>query len=479
MKPNTQQIESSVPLCVDLDGTLVKSDSLFECALQLLKSNPLMLFQMLIWLSRGKAVLKSEITARVRLSSQLFPYNEELLAFVKQSRINRKTVLVTGADQRIADFVAEDTGLFDEVQGSDGKINLTSSNKRDWLVSRFGEKGFDYIGNDKDDIAVWAEAHHALLVGDESLKAAFGSTSFSQVFHTAKPSLKDFLSLLRVHQWSKNTLIFIPFLLDKSTHSWSTLFIVVVSFIAMSLLASMTYIANDMLDLADDRLNKTKKRRALASCRIPLETGIRVAALLFVAVLVLSLMLPWELNGVLLLYFATTLWYSFHLKRVLILDVCAIAVLHTFRIVAGIFAVHAAWSFWLLAFSMFIFFSLATAKRVSELSNLRDEGRSPSGSRGYQIADIPMLSAIGVSTGFLSVLVVALFVNSEHVAMNYSQPMLLWLLCPLLMYWIGRLWVFTSRGELHEDPIVFAMRDHVSKWVTVCIVVVVALASFL
>ena len=434
---------------------------------------------MLLWLSRGKAVLKSEITARVELTPQMFPYNEAILDFVKQSRSQRKTVLVTGADQRIAEFVAEDTGLFDEVQGSDGKTNLTASNKRDWLVSRFGEKGFDYIGNDKDDIAVWADARESLLAGDESMQSTFGETRFSDVFHTAKPAAKDFLSLLRVHQWSKNTLIFIPFLLDKATHSWPALITVMFAFLAMSLLASMTYIVNDMLDLTDDRLNQTKKRRALASCRVSLETGVRVAAVLLVAVLAICLFLPMAFNGILLLYLVTTLWYSLYLKRVLILDVCSIAVLHTLRIIAGIYAVGALWSFWLLAFSMFIFFSLATAKRVSELTNLKAEGRVPSGVRGYQIADIPMLSSIGVCTGFLSVLVVALFLHSDQVTNNYSMPMLLWLLCPLLMYWIGRLWVFTSRGELHEDPIVFAMRDHVSKWVAMSIGVVVVLATIL
>lgn len=470
---------SNIPLCVDLDGTLVKTDMLFECALRLIKKNPIYIIYLFLWLARGKAELKREVVSRIELDSSMFPFNDEILDYVRSESNRRKTVLVTGSDQKIADFVASETRVFDLAQGSDGKENLTANNKRDWLVREFGKGNFDYIGNDTDDIAVWADARDALLAGSEADKESFGATKFVKIFPVAKPKVRDFLSLIRMHQWLKNMLIFIPFLLDKTIQSWPNLFIVVLSFFTVSLLASMTYIVNDMLDLSADRANETKKKRALASCRIPLETGVVSGGVLFLLVCFLALFLPTGFNWILVLYLAFTLYYSFYLKRRMILDVCAIAGLHTIRIIAGVLAVGAIWSFWLLAFSMFVFFSLALAKRVSELTNLKNSGRSTAEGRAYRVGDLPMLSTIGVSTGYISVLVVALFVNSEKVMQNYSQPMLLWLLCPLLMYWIGRLWIITARGDLHEDPIVFAVKDKLSFAVVIALAVVVAAASLL
>lgn len=475
----TVQTEPTLPLCVDLDGTLVKSDTLIECALRLVKSNPLIVFQMVLWLRQGKAVLKREVVARSTLDPTMFPYNEDVLEFVRKAKGTRQCVLVTGSDQTVADYVAEDTQLFDLAQGSDGRTNLTSHRKREWLVNEFGVNGFDYIGNDKDDIAVWADSNKALLAGDAANTDQFSGIEFDHEFRVEKPSKKDFLSLMRVHQWSKNALIFIPFLLDKTVQTWPNLLLVVLAFFVMSLLASMTYIVNDMLDLSADRLNDTKKNRALASCRVPLMTGGVVALILLLVVCLLAMALPHDFNLILLLYLVSTLYYSFELKRRIILDVCTIAVLHTIRIVAGILAVGAVWSFWLLAFSMFIFFSLAVAKRVSELMNLKVAEREASSNRGYLIEDIPVLSAMGISTSFISVLVIALFIHSEKVAENYSQPILLWLLCPLLMYWIGRLWIITGRGELHEDPIVFALKDRLSIYVVAAVILVFATAAFL
>lgn len=452
---------------------------LFECALRLLKSNPFIVFQMLLWLRQGKAVLKREVVSRVELDSTMFPYNSEIIDFIARSKSDRKTVLVTGSDQAIANFVAVDTDLFDVAKGSDGKTNLTAHNKREWLIQEFGVNGFDYIGNDGDDLVVWADSNKALLAGDFENTSKFPNVNFSKIFYVPNPSIKDYLNLIRVHQWSKNALVFIPFLLDKAVQSWANLVLILLAFLAMSLLASMTYIINDMLDLSADRSNDTKMNRALASCKVPILQGVLVAGVLFLMVCMLALVLPLNFNLILLLYLISTLYYSFELKRRIILDVCTIAVLHTLRIVAGLLAVEAAWSFWLLAFSMFIFFSLAVAKRVSELTNLKVSEREASTNRGYYIQDIPILSGVGVSTGFISVLVIALFIHSEEVAENYSQPILLWLLCPLLMYWIGRLWLITGRGNLHEDPIVFALKDRLSIYIVAAVILVFAMASFL
>lgn len=470
---------SNIPLCVDLDGTLVKTDMLFECALRLVKHQPLSLFQMIIWLFRGKAALKREIVSRVNLEPGLFIFNDEILNFVRRERVKRKTILVTGSDQSIADYVATSTELFDAARGSDGTDNLTAENKRDWLVEQFGVSGYDYIGNDRDDTVVWANARHALFAGDPSTASTFTKTTFQKTFIVPKPAIKDYISLMRVHQWSKNTLIFIPFLLDHVAQTMANLAIAVLCFFAMSVLASMTYIVNDMLDLAADRANETKKKRALASCRVSIHKGLFVAGILLLVLVGLMLVAPPAFSGVMILYLICTLAYSFFLKRRMILDVCTIASLLTLRIVAGMIAIGSDWSFWLLAFSMFVFFSLAMAKRVSELSNLKDAGVESVRGRGYEVSDLPMLSTIGVSTGFISVLVIALFINSDKVSMNYSQPIVLWLLCPLLMYWVGRLWIITARGELHEDPIVFAAKDAVSIAVVAVMIVVMAFASIL
>jgi len=470
--------ERDIPLCVDLDGTLVQTDMLFESALQLIKRNPIYVLFMVLWLSRGKAVLKREIISRVTIDAKHLPFHLDVLNFVRESRQLRQTVLVTGSDQSMAEQVASATGVFDVVRGSDGVTNLTAHNKRDWLVEQFGEGGFDYIGNDTDDLAVWAVSRRSLAVANSEQIGQFAGVDFHQVFAAHKRDVWDYIGMMRVHQWLKNTLIFIPFLLDKTVHSWAAFATIVLCFFAMSLLASMTYIVNDMLDLQADRLNANKRERSLASGRMTLPAGVATALALAGLVLVLMFFLPAMFNVALMSYLVLTLLYSFHLKRRLILDVCMLAGLHTLRIVAGILAVGAQWSFWLLAFSMFVFFSLAIAKRVAELTNLKNAGRESPLGRAYRVADLPMMSSMGVSSGYISVLVVALFINSDKVQQNYTNPMVLWLLCPLLMYWMGRLWIIAARGDLHEDPIVFAVKDRLSMLIVSIMALVMAVAAF-
>jgi len=470
---------NSVPLCVDLDGTLVRSDMLIESGLMLIRQQPATVFKLPGWLLGGKANLKHQIASRVDFSNATIPYNEEVVEFVREARGERQTVLVTGSDQRIADLVAEQTDLFDCVRGSDAAVNLTSKNKRDWLVSEFGENGFDYIGNDEDDLSVWPSSRNALVVSPSDGIAKTDNVSFSHVFNAHKTQFRDFLSLLRVHQWSKNGLILVPFVLDQRFGDWPATFAIVLAFLAMSLLASITYIFNDMLDLQADRLNETKAKRALASGRVGLLLGAKTMALLAVLLIVCMAFLPMQFNLVLLSYLLLTLLYSFYFKQAVILDVCVIAALHTLRVIAGTVAIAATWSFWLLAFSMFIFFSLALAKRVAELMNLQKAGLAETVGRDYRVADLPVLLASGVSSGFISVLIVALYINSEKVSQMYSTPQILWLVCPVLLYWIGRLWMITGRGEMHEDPIIFAIKDRVSFDAIGLMAVVVVAAKFL
>lgn len=453
-----------VPLCVDLDGTLIKTDMLFESALLLLKVAPWSIFLFPIWLLRGKANLKAQIARRTDIADLSVPFNEDVVDFVRDSRGSRKTLLITGTNEELAKTLVQHLNVFDEVHGSTDDRNLVGEEKKTWILSRFSKGNFDYIGNEKSDIPVWKVAKNALVVSKPSGICKSSSVDFSKAFLLPESNWKDRLRLLRPHQWSKNALIFLPFLLEYRFTDLVAFSTIWVAFFAMSFLASATYIINDLLDLGADRQNSTKKNRVLASGVVSIPLGVKTMLQLFAITAVLMVFLPWQLDALLGCYLVFTLTYSFVLKQKAMLDVISIAALHTMRIVAGTVAIQAQWSFWLLAFSMFLFFSLATAKRVTELVNLRATKRNHTIGRDYFVQDIPVLVAAGVSTGFISVLVVALYINSDKVQSLYANPMALWFLCPVLMYWIGRIWLITSRGGLHEDPIVFAFKDKTSLY---------------
>lgn len=460
----------AVPLCVDLDGTLVRSDLLLESLLILLKMQPLYLFLLPIWLIRGRACLKSEIARRVKIRDAVFPFEEAVVQYLRQEKSRRKILLVTGSHQSLAEAVAAQTGLFDEVYGSDHKINLTGERKRDLLIDRYGMHGFDYIGDDKADLAVWPAAGEALVVSTDTGIASQAGIPFAKVFIRPQVTLRDVLGLLRVHQWSKNALILVPYFLDQRVTDTQALFTSLLAVLTMSLLASMTYIVNDMLDLQADRRNATKAKRVLPSGKVSLQFGFFTMGVLALCILLLMFWLPPLFNLVLLLYLVLTLSYSLYLKQLAIIDVGLIAALHTLRVIGGTVVLQTEWSFWLLAFSMFFFISMALAKRVVELINLRNTGRQWANGRGYRISDIPVLLSSGVCTGYISVLVVALYINSEKVLQMYEQPEALWVVCPALMYWVGRVWLKTARGEMHEDPILFAVHDRASLYVLALLV---------
>ena len=451
-----------VPLCVDLDGTLIKTDLLFESILKLIKQNPLAIFLLPFWLIKGKAYLKSQIAKSVKIAAHTLPYNKEVIEYIKRN--SRKTVLVTGTNWRLAAEVAEYLGIFNDVIASDEHINLTKSNKRDHLVDRFGESGFDYIGNDKDDWPVWTAARNILIVSKENkyLRDTIKIFRPAKIFKLPNITFRDFIKAIRVHQWVKNLLIFIPFLLEHKLNNFANLQILILGFFCLSFLASFTYIINDLLDLESDRQNETKKLRAFASGKLSIKQGLAIMTLLLAAVVAITPLLPMSFLLVLGAYFISTLSYSLYFKSVAMLDVCVLASLYTLRVIGGGFAINSELSFWLLAFSMFFFLSLALAKRVSELENLKQQQRNSSKGRAYQVIDLPMLTSAGVSSGILSIAVVALYINGEKVLQMYPLPQALWLICPLLLYWIGRVWMITARGEMHEDPILFAIRDNTS-----------------
>jgi len=456
-----------IPLCVDLDGTLIKTDSLYELFLLLFKTNPLYCLIAISWLMKSKAHFKAEITKRVQLSAESLPYNQDVIDYIKAQDPQRKILLVTGSNKKVADSIAEYLGLFDEVIASDAQINLTGTNKRDHLAKRFVDTGFEYIGNETTDIPVWEVAKKVSVVSQDNafLKQVTSTFDGVEVFKLDKPSIKNYLKGMRLHQWVKNLLVFVPLFLDHRFNDGQAFISVILTFFGLSILASFTYIINDLLDLESDRLNSYKRKRPFASGLISIKQAAIMMLVLFVLFVLIMTQLTPAVIMVLMIYLAATLSYSFYFKRVAMLDVTMLAGLFSLRIISGIVAIGSAWSFWLLAFSMFFFLSLAFAKRFSEVDNIRKEGREKAVGRGYSVVDLPMLNISGVASGYISILVVALYIDSEKVRQMYMHPEILWLICPPLLFWIGRIWLITGRGEMHEDPIVFAIKDKVSLFI--------------
>ena len=467
-----------VPLCIDLDGTLIRSDLLAESALALLGRNPFYLFLFPLWLLRGRAHLKRRIAERVTLDAASLPYDARLLDWLRSQAGARQRVLCTASDQKFAEAVAAHAGCFDTALGSDGTRNLSGRHKAETLCSLYGEKGFDYAGNARVDLKVWEHARHAIVVnaGGGLVRSVQRRYEVEQVFPSERQPLRAWLKELRLYQWLKNALVFLPLLASHKVFDTAALAESALAFLCFGLCASGTYLLNDLLDLAADRRHPRKRNRPFASGALPLAHGMLVMPLMVAAAFVLAYALSPRFAGVLLCYLILTLAYSFRLKRVAMLDVVVLAALYTVRIVAGTAAIHAEYSFWLLAFSMFIFLSLAMLKRYTELLDLLDSGQRMAGGRGYAVDDLPLIQSLGGASGYISVLVLALYINSTASEVLYRRPHLLWLLCPLLLYWISRAWVVAHRRAMHDDPIVFAVTDKVSL-ASLALVVLIVLGA--
>ncbi|MDE2401344.1 MAG: UbiA family prenyltransferase [Burkholderiales bacterium] len=465
-QPNSSQPSTSqVPLCVDLDGTLIHSDLLLESFLLLIKQNPLYLFLVPLWLLKGKAALKAEIARRVQLNAAALPYTSPFLTWLRQQKkLGRHIWLCTASDQKMAHAVAHHLGLFDGVLASDGQTNVAGAQKAQQLLQRFGDRGFDYCGNHRVDLAIWQHARAAIVVnaGAALEQQARACTQVEAVFKAPGASLKQAIKALRVHQWAKNALIFVPVAAAHRLGDMSTLLDSVVAFVAFSLCASSVYLLNDMLDLEVDRQHPRKSKRPFAAGHLSLMFGLVAAPVLLLAALALSLTLPLKFLGVLAIYYAVTLAYSFGLKRLEMIDVLTLAGLYTIRIVAGAAATAIPLSFWLLLFAIFIFLSLAIIKRYAELHAMREQGKLKASGRGYQVEDLALLQSLGTSSGYISILVLALYVNSPDISVLYRHPKVVWALCPIMLYWVSRVWMQTHRGHMHDDPLVFALKDRIS-----------------
>lgn len=454
--------KEAVPLCVDLDGTLVKTDTFAQALLLLVRTRPATLLSIPGWSANGLAALKRRVAQEIQLDPAALPFHPGLLTFLKSERAKgRELILVTASDAMPAHAVAAHLGLFTDVMASDGSTNLKAARKRDALIARFGEKKFDYAGNATDDLPVWEASAGIIAVNPCAPVLRALKDRSARIFEDRPGKLKTWLKALRVQQWAKNILVFLPMLLAHRFNDSALYLKAVLAFFAFSFAASAIYIFNDLFDLHADQHHPRKKNRPFAAGNLNLAAAAGVAPLLVLAALGVSMLLPPVFSAVLLLYLVITTLYSWRLKQLALLDVMTLAGLYAIRILAGTAAYDVETSTWLIAFSIFLFFSLAMVKRYAELleaSESSTEAVRVRG-RGYREADLPLLAGFGAGSGCVAVLVLALYINSEKIIQFYKNPALLWLLCPLFLYWIARVWLLASRGELSDDPLDFAARD--------------------
>ena len=458
-------VQTERPLCVDLDGTLVKSDTFVASLMVLARRHPLAFLSTPLWALKGKAHFKARVASMVTLDVEHLPYNRPLLSYLRDEHASgRRLFLATGADRVLANHVAAHLGIFSEVLASDGTVNLTGNNKLARMEQRFAAERFDYIGNAIPDLPLLQGATEPMLANpDLRLRSALKSHKItaSRTFLDRSPRVKALAKALRVHQWAKNLLVFLPLLLAH-TFLLVPALTALGAFFSFCMIASSTYILNDLLDLESDRIHLKKRKRAFAAGDLSVKAGIMISGLLAALSLLVASYLPTRFMVYLLLYLVTTLAYSLKLKRIVLVDVIILSGLYTVRMVAGSVATFTFISPWLAAFSIFFFLSLAMVKRFSELESLRARGASPTNARGYLLADIEQVRSFGTASAYASIVIFSLYINGHDVTALYHHPARMWLVTPFLILWVSRVWLLASRGELHEDPVVFALTDRMS-----------------
>ena len=458
-------VQAERPLCVDLDGTLVKSDTFVDSLMVLARRHPAAFLRTPLWALKGKAHFKSQVASVVTLDAEHLPYNRPLLDYLRDEHAaGRKLYLATGADRVLARSVANHLGIFADVLASNGTVNLTGNNKLQHLKQRFATGGFDYVGNALPDLPLLQGARQAMVANpDLRLSSALKNrkVTVSRNFVDRSSLLVALAKALRVHQWAKNLLVFLPLLLAHSLHSGPVL-AAIAAFFCFCFTASATYIFNDLLDLETDRIHLNKRKRAFAAGDLSVTTGLGISFSLAALALITASWLPRTFLIYLLLYFVATLAYSLALKRIVLVDVVILSSLYTIRMLAGSAATRDPVSPWLAAFSIFLFLSLAMVKRFSELQNLSARGVNPTNGRGYLLSDIEQLRSFGTSSAYASIVIFALYINGHDVVALYHHASRMWLITPLLILWLSRVWLLASRGLLHEDPVVFALSDRMS-----------------
>jgi 4-hydroxybenzoate polyprenyltransferase len=455
-----------LPLAVDLDGALLRVDSLHEGLVACITCQPLAILEFARSLARGKAALKRSVSTVHQFDPSLVPYNEELLSYLKdQKDAGRCIGLFTASDQLIADKVATHLGIFDVVRGSNGELNLTGARKVAAIREEFGDR-FAYAGDDAVDGSAFDAADRIILVGSAAHKQGLRSNvaDVEGIFPKPQPTFQVWLRALRLHHWAKNILVFVAPVLGFPATSLQTVAQAVLLFVLMGLLASAAYIINDILDLVADRQHPDKRLRPFANGSIQIHQGVFAAVVLLLVTFLLGLLLlPPIVVGVLAFYFLLTLAYSLGVKRVPVLDVVLLASLFMLRVLAGSLLVPTPLSPWLLTFSMFFFLGLAMVKRYTELDYVARSGGSGIVSRGYTTEDLPLLLAAGVASGIGAIVIFMIYIINDHFPREiYGTPSLLWAMMPLILIWTLRIWHLTVHGRMDSDPVVFALRDRFS-----------------
>jgi 4-hydroxybenzoate polyprenyltransferase len=473
------------PLVVDLEGTLVKTDLIFEAANALIAHEPGRLVGLARCLLGGAARARSYLAQSTTIEPGSLPYHTELLAWLqRQHTAGRHLILVARSPAQLAEPVFKHLGFFDELLLLDHDAEPKHADLRSLLVSRYGTQGFDFVGSREADLPVWQAAAAGYLVSsDLSLIAQVSAQrAVAQVFSVPDSNpWRALLKALRPHQWVKNTLLFVPLLAAQRWDNHVSLLFTLVAFAVFGLTASSVYLINDLIDVGHDRVHALKKLRPFAAGTLSLAQGWALwPALLTSAFIVAALFLPAAFSAQLAVYFLLTLAYSLHLKKHAILDVLTLAALYTLRITAGVAALGVPLSFWLLTFSMFIFLSLAFLKRFTELKVARDTGATFNlRGRGYRIEDLELVSSFGVAAGYLAVLVLALYIQDNRTGLLYRSPQLIWFACPLLLFWVSRAWLMAHRGQMNQDPVVFALSDRLSWFIAASFAGIFALARIL
>jgi 4-hydroxybenzoate polyprenyltransferase len=470
-----------VPLVVDLDGTLLRTDILHECALRLIKSKPWTFLLLPFWLLRGRTCLKGQIFKGIQLDYASLPVHEALLEWLRDEKaLGRYLVLATASDRRVAEQAVAHLQLFDMVLGSEGRHNLKGSEKVAAILNSCGPT-FDYAGNSRADLAVWRCCREAIVVDSSRTveAAAQRYANVTRLFVSSRGKAEAAIRSLRPYQWVKNLLVFVPAFTSHTGLHGPILLKSTIAFLAFSLCASSSYIANDLFDLQEDRRHPIKRERPFASGECSIRMGVLLALVSLAAGLGLALTLGGSsLLFLLMVYLALTSCYSLYLKRICMLDVITLAILYTMRIIAGHVLTGIPFSVWLLSFAFFLFLSLAFSKRVSELVRLRQNAAEtvPSG-RGYLVDDLQVITSAGISSAFLSLLVLALYINSDNVTVLYRSPALLWGTLPPLLYYIGRVWIICGRGQLDDDPILYTAKSPSTYYVAAIVLIMMFAAT--
>jgi 4-hydroxybenzoate polyprenyltransferase len=464
------------PLIVDLDGTLLLTDTLWEAVLRLVVSKPLTAILIPIWMLRGKAYFKAKVANQQPWQPRRIPLNEPLVEYLQAQRaIGRTIILATAAHRSIAQVVASHLDIFSSVLATDSAVNLEGIHKLEAIVKTVGPQ-FSYAGNANADIPIWKKAQSAIVVSSSTglVDRVSKLTRVEQHFVVQGGGWRGWMKAIRVHQWLKNLLVFVPLVTSLTFFQPDHVLHLIECFLAFCAVASGTYIANDLFDLDHDRAHASKRYRPLANGAIELSAAIAVSVVLVTSGLLVTAAINWSLSLILSAYLFLTLAYSLVLKRHVVADMTALAALYTLRIIAGAYAINVPLSQWLLTFSCLLFFGLAALKRCTELSQLEDPASTKTApGRDYKATDLRVLWPMGVAASFSSVVVFELFMVSQAAA-TAKEPMpwspASWITSILLLYWLTRLWIKTSRGEMNDDPIVYAIRDRGSRITVLAIV---------